>query len=170
MKNQDLREWRGPVKVPRAVVPRWTLPGAIYAYRTRKSHAVLGLPIIGRHWGYVGQTRNERARHEEHLQGGGRYGKPAAPWSDLRPRRYVLFRAKRCPQWVLNLLELMFILILMPVYNEKLNKANPRRISRPRAARQRLIRGRLGWCLALHGGHWFSAGILAAVIIGLVSR
>jgi hypothetical protein len=157
---------RGPVRVQ---VPRWTLYGEVYAYRTRKSHAVLGVPFLGWHWGYVGQTRNPKARHGEHLNGGGRYGKAAAPWSDLKPRRFVIFRMRRCPQWLLNFVEFLAIRLLCPVYNEKLNRGNPRRISRRRALRQRVMRDRLGWAPGLHLGHVFLALVWLAIIVGVIA-
>lgn len=160
---EEIRDHRGPVRVP--LGPRWMMPGAVYAYRVRKSHALFGLPFIGRHWGYVGQTRNLTARDGEHLRGGGRYGKEPAPWSDLAPRRYILFRLKHCPQWLLNLMELIFIRILMPVYNEKLNRGNPRRISRRRARLHRERRRVTGWYPALHPGH---LGWIITVTTGLL--
>lgn len=157
---------RGPVRVP---VPRWTLYGEVYAYRTRKSHAVLGVPFLGWHWGYVGQTRNPKARHGEHLNGGGRYGKAAAAWSDLKPRRFVIFRMRRCPQWLLNFVEFLAIRLLCPVYNEKLNRGNPRRISRRRALRQRFMRDRLGWAPGLHLGHVFMIILALLIIVGVIA-
>jgi hypothetical protein len=146
--------------------PRWMMSGEVYAYRVRKSHAVLGLPFLGRHWGYVGQTRNPKARHGEHLYGGGRYGHLPAPWSDLKPQRYVLIRLKMCPQWLLNFLEFLAIRILCPVYNEKLNLGNPRRISRRRARRHRARRDLIGWSPALHYGHAMTFVSVAAILIG----
>jgi hypothetical protein len=160
---------RGPAWVPRVTVPRWTLYGEVYAYRTRKSHAVLGIPFLGWHWGYVGQTRNPKARHGEHMNGGGRYGKEAAAWSDLSPRRYRIFHMRRCPQWLLNFVEFLAIRFLCPVYNEKLNRGNPRRISRKRARRQRSMRMRLGWAPALHLGHIFLALVWLAIIVGVIA-
>lgn len=136
----SLREHRGPVRVPNS--PRWMMPGEVYAYRVNKPNAFLGLPFIGRHWGYVGQTRNPKARHGEHMDGGGRYGKGPAPWSDLRPKRYTLFKVSHCPQWILNLMERLAVYLLWPVYNDKMNRWNPRRISRIRAARHRYFRER----------------------------
>jgi hypothetical protein len=162
------REHKGPVKVPNG--PRWRMPGVVYAYRTRKSHAVLGLPFFGWHWGYVGQTRNERARDGEHLSGGGRYGKGAAPWSDLKPQRYVLFRMAHCPQWILNLMERIFVYLLWPVYNDKMNRWNPRRISRARARFHRSVRDRTGWALALHGGHGLMALLTLLILAGAWTR
>lgn len=129
----------------RGLRPRWMAPGWIYAYRCRKPGAVLGLPLIGWHWGYVGQTRNPRMRHLEHTEGGGRYGKPPASWSDRKPRRFVLFYLPMCPQWLLNVVEAMWVVLLWPVYNDKLNRWNPRRISRRGAARMRVLRDAGVW-------------------------
>lgn len=147
--------------------PRWMTYGEVYAYRTRKPWAPWGLPIIGRHWGYGGQTRNPAMRDREHTRGGGRYGKQAAPWSNLDPKRYVLFRLDRCPQWLLNLAERLVILVLMPVYNEKMNKHNPRRISRERARRQRYARDEFGrtyvWVMSVC--RWVIWAALAALIV-----
>lgn len=140
--------------------------GEIYLYRVRKPGAILGLPVLGRHNGYIGQTRNPRARHGEHMNGGGRYGGPAAPWSDLAPRRYVLFRMTHCPQWLLNLAERVAIWALFPVYNDKMNRHNPRRISRPRARRQRLARDVTGWSLSLNPGHLLLA-VTVLILIGV---
>lgn len=152
--------------------PRWMMPGEVYAYRTRKPGAVLGLPLLGRHWGYVGQTRNPKARHGEHMNGGGRYGKPAANWSDLSPKRYVLFRLGHCPQWLLNLVELIVIRLLLPVYNDRMNRGNPRRITRRKAARQRAQRdfivargGPRGWSWNFTLGHALALVVLVVMVV-----
>jgi hypothetical protein len=139
------------------------MPGAVYVYRTRKPNALIGLPIVGRHFGYVGQSRNLKARHGEHLYGGGRYGKPPASWSDLKPKRYVLFKLPHCPQWLLDLMEFLFIRILFPVYNDKLNRGNPRRIDRKRAARMRVRRDVTRWSFYLGWQHLFLAAALVIV-------
>lgn len=147
--------------------PLWMLPGWIYVYRTRKPGALLGLPLIGRHNGYTGQTRNPKMRHIEHTEGGGRYNKPRANWSDLDPKRYLVFYLPMCPKWLLNLMELVAILVTWPVYNDRMNRWNPRRIPLKVAARQREIRDRSGvrWIPHLNAGHLI--GIL--VILGLVA-
>lgn len=139
----------------RTVRPRWTYTGTVYAYRTRKPGAVLGLPVLGRHWGYVGQTRNPDARHGEHMRGGGRYGGLPASWSDLDPKRYVLIKVPMCPQWLLLTLEAFFILILQPVYNVQRNKINLRRIGPARARRARVRRDVTGirWSPVPTGAH-----------------
>lgn len=122
---------------PQWTGPRWRTYGEVYAYRTRKPGALLRIPFVSFHWAYVGQTRNPAMRHTEHTQGGGRYGKVSASWSDLEPRRFVLWSMKRCPQWLLNGAEFFFVKALQPVYNEKMNRPNLRRISRKRAAAAR---------------------------------
>lgn len=140
--------------------------GEIYAYRTKKPGAPFGLPMIGRHWAYVGQTRNPEARHGEHMRGGGRYGRAAQPWSDLAPRRYVLWRSDRCPQWLLNLMERLFIALFQPVYNVQHNRANFRRIIPRRALRHRLARDMAGWSWSIMPQHVLSvAGLLLAAVV-----
>lgn len=142
---------------------RWRMPGAVYGYRGRKPNALIGLPIIGRHWIYVGQSRNLRARHGEHMRGGGRYGRPPASWSDLAPKRYILFRLPHCPQWLLDLMEFLFIRLLFPVYNHKMNLGNPRRIPLKRAARMRTRRDVTRWSFYLGWHHLLLAAALVIV-------
>ena len=112
----------------------------IYAYRTRKPGAVFGLPIIGRHWAYVGRTNDLQRRHLEHILGGGPYGAVPKLWADLEPKRYVICRRRRRREWRTHLLEWLFILLLLPVYNVSMNRRNPRRIGRAEQVRQRLAR------------------------------
>lgn len=151
------------------MTPRWRLPGAVYVYRTRKPGALLGLPLLGRHTAYVGQTRNLSARHQEHMNGGGRYGQEAKPWADLSPRRYVVFRMRHCPQWVLNTVEVALIRLLCPVYNVAHNRGNPRRITPRRAKRQRLSRNTIGWSPYVTLGHLLGL-LLAGVLVLMVWR
>jgi hypothetical protein len=98
--------------------------------------ALLLLFCTGRHFGYVGETVSFRDRHGEHMSGGGRWKKGAASWSDLDARCVV-----RIPlgtnKALLRTVETILITCLMPVYNEKKNKLNPRRIPRPSARRMR---------------------------------
>lgn len=148
--------------------PRWTMPGAVYVYRTRKPGAILGLPLLGRHFAYVGQSRNLKARHREHLEGGGRYNCTPKPWADLDPKRYILFRMKHCPQWALDLVEWLVIQLLLPVYNDKMNRANPRRIPARVATRQRAQRDLRGWSWNLRpavlAGCLLAVGVLLALV------
>lgn len=150
--------------------PRWTMPGEVYAYRTRKPGALLGLPLIGRHWGYVGQTRNPKMRDREHLEGGGRYGAAPKDWADLEPRRYVLFRLKHCPQWVLDLAEVVAIRLLLPVYNVQHNRGNPRRVKPAVARAQRRGREmtRMSWSPHFTPAH-LAGLLLAAVVVVMVA-
>ena len=116
----------------------------IYAYRTDKPHAPLALPIIGRHWGYVGRTNNPRRRDMEHIKGGGRYAAVAKDWSDLRPKRKVIFKLKRRTEIMTHILEWITIKALLPVYNVEMNLTNPRRITPRRAKAQRFARDEFG--------------------------
>lgn len=141
-------------------------PGAIYVYRTRKPGAVLGLPVLGRHTAYVGQTRDLPTRHAEHLHGGGRYGAAAKPWADLKPRRYVVLKLRSCPQWVLNLTEVLLIRLLLPAYNVQHNRGNPRRITPRTAARMRTAREvGFGWSPYVGLGHVVLIGVGAIAFV-----
>jgi hypothetical protein len=99
----------------------------------------IGLLVLftsGRHFAYVGETVTFRDRHLEHTRGGGRWRKPPAAWSDLDPvcvLRIPLGKKKD----ILHAVEWLFVKLCQPVYNEKLNKANPRRITRDSAKRMR---------------------------------
>lgn len=117
----------------------WRARG-VYAWRCKKPHAPIGLPFIGRHWAYCGQSNSRRRRDREHLFGSVTYGTLPASWSDLAPKVYsiwILFpgwrRARLTQEW-------LWIKLLMPVYNDQHNRTNPRRISREKAARQRAAR------------------------------
>lgn len=111
-----------------------------YVWRTRKPHAVAGLPLIGRHTAYVGQTNNRYYRDNQHRYGDGRYGSVSKSWMDLDPKVYslpCLFpHVKRCREWQ----EKIYIRCLWPVYNVEWNKGNPRRIAPGRAQTQRWAR------------------------------
>lgn len=145
------------------------MPGQVYVWRTRKPGAILGLPIIGRHFGYGGQTRNPKMRDVEHLEGGGRYGHTCAPWSDLAPKKYVVFKMKHCPQWLLNTVEFLVIKLLFPVYNHAHNLTNPRRIPIPTARAQRVARDARGWCFNVRGTLGPVAVLLLAAAVYLWS-
>lgn len=118
----------------------------VYVWRCDKPYAVFGLPIIGRHFAYVGQSNNFRRRDREHLFGSLAYEAQVLPkpWSDLRPKRYavpVLFpgwrRARLAQEWLM-------IKLLLPVYPVQHNRTNPRRITPARARAQRTMRDRKG--------------------------
>lgn len=116
----------------------------IYAYRTDKPHAPLGLPIIGRHWGYAGRTNNPDRRHLEHTVGGGPYNHGQKSWADLRPRRFVIFGMKLRMELTTHLLEWLTIKMLFPVYNVHMNRTNPRRITPRAQVSQRFARDQFG--------------------------
>lgn len=111
-------------------------------WRTDKPYALFGLPIIGRHFAYVGQSNSFRRRDREHLLGSSAYEAQVLPksWSDLRPKRYavpVFFPGWR---WARERQEWLMIKLLMPVYNVQHNRINPRRIKPATAIRQRMMR------------------------------
>lgn len=124
-----------------------------YLWRTRKPHALIGLPIIGRHNAYVGETSSRRHRDAQHLQGSA-YGAPAKDWADLDPRCYPL--PMMCPNaaWARKGQEWLYIKLLLPVYNVKHNGTNPRRITPAQARAQRAARGRA----RVHAGVAFNVG------------
>lgn len=115
--------------------------------------ALLLFTLSGRHFAYVGETVSFVDRHGEHMAGGGRWKKGAASWSDLDARRVMtlplpnrdrfvfgfrVFSAKR----LLRTIETLLIFFLAPVYNEKKNTLNLRRIPRNSARRMRARRDR----------------------------
>jgi hypothetical protein len=100
----------------------------LYVWRTRKPHAFLGLPIIGRHFAYTGMTGNRLNRDRQHLFGTA-YD-PPAPWSDLSPKPYPLPCLLPGWEFARKVQEKLWILILFPVYNVHWNTHNPRRITR----------------------------------------
>lgn len=118
----------------------------VYVWRCDKPYALLGLPFIGRHFAYVGQSNSFRRRDREHLLGSTAYESVVLPkpWSDLRPKRHavpILFPGWR---WARERQEWLMIKMLMPVYNVQHNRTNPRRIAPARALAQRAIRDRKG--------------------------
>lgn len=113
--------------------------GGLYVYRVRKHWAIIGLPIVGRHFGYGGMTNSFAARREQHLKGSDFYKKPAASWSDLDPKVYEI----GLPDWMVRsrwgrrltvALETIMIAVLCPVYNDRQQAPwNLRKISRAKA-------------------------------------
>ena len=127
--------------------------GGLYVWRVDKPHAFLGLPFVGRHFGYAGMTNSYYFRAQQHLNGSVRYGTVPARWSDLRPKCYHILPL---PDWLLKsknkwrrrfvrLLETIMIGLLCPVYNETQQAPwNIRKISKAKAAAQRAARDELG--------------------------
>jgi hypothetical protein len=113
-----------------------------------------GLAILlctGRHFAYVGETVSFKDRHGEHINGGGRWTitlrdgrkvpKPGQPWSDLDAKCILRIPLPKW-KWLLRTVETGLILFLFPVYNDKKNKGNLRRIPLRAARRQRQKRER----------------------------
>lgn len=142
----------------------------IYAYRCLKPSAMIGIPIIGWHWGYAGRTNNARRRDAEHLVGGGRYGTVAKSWADRRPRRKVIFPMRRRLELTTRFLEWLTIKTLMPVYNITWNRTNPRRIPPWVAARQRAMRDTVGWSPNFTFAHLLALLALGTAILLGVTR
>lgn len=124
--------------------PLFVRYGEVYVWRVNQAGRFRRL-FVPRHTGYIGQTRNPVARDAEHLLGGGRYGKPPAPWSDLDPVKYVIFRMEHCPQWLLDWVEVTAIKVLRPVYNHSHNHSNPRRVGLTAARVARAARDTMVW-------------------------
>jgi len=125
--------------------------GGLYVWRTDKPHAIIGLPIIGRHFAYAGMTNSYYWREQQQLKGSVKYGTAPYSWSDLRPKRYKVLPLH--PFWthgrhrrkVMKALETLLIWVLCPVYNDTQQAPyNLRRISRRSAAAQRVARDELG--------------------------
>lgn len=117
----------------------WKQAGC-YVWRTRKPSAPLGLPFIGRHTAYVGETSSRYHRDRQHVFGGGRYGHVAKMWADLEPKVYPLPCLFPSWKWSRKAQEKVWILLLWPVYNDQWNRWNPRRITLGQAERQRWAR------------------------------
>lgn len=148
--------------------------GGIYAWRTRKPWALIGLPLIGRHWAYIGMTNSYSAREGQHLRGSELYGTRPASWSDLRPRCYrilplpALITHGRHRRKIMQAIETLLIWTLCPVYNERQQGVwNLRRISRRRAAQARVARDTFGFSVRLVGFGWRAVmwGIIWGVLL-----
>lgn len=87
--------------------------------------------------GYVGQTRQRNGeRHRQHMGVSTRYRGPAASWSDtvVDPSGpEVLTGGRWVATIVLNWRERRGIQKYLPLYNDKMNHDNPRRIPRETA-------------------------------------
>lgn len=123
------------------------LRGGVYLYRTRKPAALFNLPLLSRHWAYVGQTSSFWHRHRQHGE--------TQPWSNLDPKCY------RIPlpdwRWLRLVIEQAMICLVWPVYNHSGNLWNPRRIPLSMAKRQRYARD--------HGGIRFNFRPVHLVLI-----
>jgi hypothetical protein len=106
-------------------------------WRTRKPHAFLGLPVIGRHTAYVGETGSRYFRDRQHRYGDSRYQAAGKPWSDLKPKVYPLPCLFPASPTARKIQEKLWIWLLLPVYNVEWNTKNPRRITPMKAQQQR---------------------------------
>lgn len=135
----------------------------------------IGLSLLlctGRHFAYVGETTSFHARHRQHIGNegtGDKWEKKAKPWADLDPKCVARLRLPKW-KWLLRTVETMLIFLLAPVYNDKKNKANVRRVTLRMQARQRHARDRRRVKLSfnLTAGHVL-AGIIILVLI-LIGR
>lgn len=118
--------------------------GGVYVIRTRKPGAVWGLPIIGRHTGYVGLTSSFHHRRRQHLEGDSYHQVGAKCWADLQPRFYPLIPLPNI-RFLLEVVESLLIAALCPVYNvRKQPPWNVRKIRPSTARRQRSSRDTFG--------------------------
>lgn len=130
--------------------------GGLYAARVDKPHALIGLPLIGRRWGYVGMTNSYSAREGQHRNGSVTYGRPPASWSDLRPRFYrilplpAIITHGKYRRRIMKALETLMIWILCPAYNVAQQAPwNLRKVSKRRALAERARRDMLGFSYRL---------------------
>jgi len=161
--------------------PWWAFPiGAAFACIVNAAFGFpwwIGLFVLftsGRHFAYVGETVSFKDRHKEHTEGGGRWKtragrpKPSAAWSDLDPVCVLRLPAPK-KKWLLRAIETFFIRLLFPVYNEKKNKGNPRRITRDSAIRMRNRRNKRRVKLSLWNVRFGHLVIVVFVLSVLVS-
>jgi len=137
-----------------------------YVFRVRKPGAFWGWPIIGRHFGYVGEGYSRKLRETEHLKGSTRFQAMPKDWVDLEPSFFRLPGVRCDIRWLRKFQETLWIWLLIPVYNTRKQPFyNLRRVSTKRAAWQRMMRDKLGlWYKVPRAIMRWS---LAAVIMGL---
>lgn len=134
----------------------------VYVIRTRKHTSKWNLPVVGRQFGYVGETTSFERRIDQHINGDPTRGTPAKPWADLDPR--VAFTIP-LPAWkpLLRTVETLVMFMVWPVYNIQKNRWNPRRIPKWEQHRQRAARNARS---APRWGFWVNPGW--AVAVGLM--
>lgn len=140
--------------------------GGVYVYRARKPCARLRIPFLSWHFAYAGETNSFHHRHQQHTVGGGRYAAVAKPWADREP--YVFLRIPLPDwRWLRLTVETLAILALWPVYNDRKNRWNPRRISLRDQQWQRSMRDAGGWCWNWTYAH--TAALLVLVFLPIVA-
>jgi len=142
--------------------------GGVYIYRTRKPGARYNLPVLSRHFGYVGQTSSFWHRHRQHMGRTTNVVTVAKPWADLYPVCYRISLPNW--KWLRLVVEALLIWALMPVYNVQLNRSNPRRITPAEARRHRAVRDRGRHPFNLKPIHGAVAGVLLAVAVWLLGH
>jgi hypothetical protein len=131
----------------------------VYVIRARKPAARMRIPVLSWHMAYVGESNVIALRIAQHFVGGGKYSTSPKPWADREP--YVWLRIPLPPwKWLMRSVETLVILLLWPVYNDRKNRWNPRRISLRDQAWQRSCRDAGGVCLNWTYGH-------TAVLLGV---
>lgn len=149
--------------------------GGLYVWRVNKPHAFIGLPFIGRHFGYAGMTNSYYWRGKQQLEGSEKYGTAAYSWSDLRPKRYriplpdsLLKSNHKIRRRLVRALETGLIGITCPVYNDAQQAPwNLRKISKRKAKEQRALRDQygVGYRALKSGARWLVYAALIALAI-----
>lgn len=134
----------------------------MYIFRTRRPGLFGRVPLLGRHFGYVGMSTHVYTRKLVHLKGSMKYNALPKPWSDLKPTWYYI-PMPLAPKWLLLSVETALIALLWPVYNHQKNLWNPRRIPLKSAKRQRGSRDVCGWSFNFRLAHF----VLWIVAIGI---
>jgi hypothetical protein len=135
-------------------------PG-VYVFRGQRPGLFGRIPLIGRHFLYVGESAHVRSRYDQHMNGSVRYNQFPKPWAGLKPTWYYI----PLPPWKpLRLtVETLLIAGLWPVYNHQKNLWNPRRIPLKTASRQAAQRAAIGWSFNFRFGHAVLWLVLAGV-------
>lgn len=133
----------------------------VYVFRGRRPGLFGRVPLIGRHFLYVGMSTRVRSRYSEHLFGSMKYNALPKPWADRKVTWYYV----PLPPWkpLLLTVETLLIVCLWPVYNSQKNLWNPRRIPLQSARRQRAQRDLIGWSFNIRPAH----PVLALVLTGI---
>lgn len=95
-------------------------PGQVYLLITRS-----GTLVKRRKFGYVGQTR-QSIRNRLY----GRSGHMVVqPWAHEIVHVRILYSSRWVTSWGLDIREWFWIQVLWPLYNDRMNRANPRRVT-----------------------------------------
>lgn len=134
----------------------------VYVFRGRRPGLFGRVPLLGRHFLYVGMSGHVRSRYSDHMNGSMKYNAMPKPWADLKVSWYYV----PLPGWkpLLLTVETLLIALLWPVYNHQKNLWNPRRIPLKSARRQRGQRDVIGWSFNIRFGHV----ILWLVLVGVL--